>query len=252
MNKLPAWRLARHAYLDVLANLQGLLQIGGLWLILGWALLMLGRTSGLFGAAADIAVALGAAAIAVAWHRHILHQEPLTARFAPIDARVVRYFMFTVLLAFVVGVIPLTLLMLTGGGAADPEAPAQSSGLGLLLVPLLMIACIYVAMRLQLIFPATAIGDQALTVARSWAVTAGNGWRLALGFFLATLPAALLVLGLALVLAWAADATGSIALAAMADLATVANAWIQAPLIASFLSYAYLFFRQQPGLPQQG
>ena len=31
----------------------------------------------------------------------------------------------------------------------------------------------------------------------------------------------------------------------MADLAAVGNAWLQAPLIASFLSYAYMFFRQQ-------
>ena len=245
MNKLPSWRLARHAYLDVLANAQGLLQVGGLWLLLSWALLMLGRSSALFGAAADLVVAIGAAAIAVAWHRHILHNEPLTARFAPVDARVVRYFVFTVILAFVVGVIPLTLLLMTTGGTAEAGAEPEGAGLSLLLVPLLMVACIYVAMRLQLIFPATAIGDQALTLARSWAVTDGNGWRLVLGFFLATLPVALLVLGVALFLAWAAEATGSLALAAMADLAAVGNAWLQAPLIASFLSYAYLFFRQQ-------
>jgi hypothetical protein len=245
MNKLPAWRLARHAYLDVLANLQGLVQVGGLWLVLGWALMMLGRTSGLFGAAADMAVAVGAAAVAVAWHRHILHDEPLAARFAPVDARVIRYFVLTVMLAFVVGVLPLMLLMLLTGAGAGGEGSGEGAGVGLLLVPALMMACIYAAMRLQLIFPATAIGDQALTLARSWAVTAGNGWRLTLGFFLATLPVALLVLALALFLGWAADATGSIALSALADLATVANAWIQAPLIASFLSYAYLFFRQQ-------
>ena len=245
MNKLPAWRLARHAYLDVLANLQGLVQVGVLWLALGWALMMLGRSLALFSAAADIVVAVGAAAIAVTWHRHILHDEPLTVRFAPVDARVVRYFVFTVLLAFLVGVIPLTLLMLMTGGATDAAAAGEGPGMGLLLVPVLMIACIYAAMRLQLIFPATAIGDQALNLARSWAVTAGNGWRLTLGFFLATLPVALLVLGVALFLGWAADATGSIALSALADLATVANAWIQAPLIASFLSYAYIFFRQQ-------
>ena len=122
MNKLPSWRLARHAYLDVLANAQGLLQVGGLWLLLSWALLMLGRSSALFGAAADLVVAIGAAAIAVTWHRHILHNEPLTARFAPVDARVVRYFVFTVILAFVVGVIPLTLLLMTTGGTAEAGA----------------------------------------------------------------------------------------------------------------------------------
>jgi hypothetical protein len=243
MNKLPSWRLARHAYLDVVANAQGLVQVGGLWLLLSWALYMLGRSSPVFEAAADLVVAIGAAAIAVAWHRHILGNEPLTARFAPVDARVIRYFVFTVALAFVVGVIPLTFLLLTTGGGYEGEP--RGGGLGLLLVPVMMIACIYVAMRLQLIFPATAVGDKGLTLSRSWAVTDGNGWRLVLGFFLATLPVALLVLGLALFLAWAAEGTGSIVLAALADLAAVGNAWLQAPLIASFLSYAYLFFRQQ-------
>ena len=32
MTKLPAGRLARHAYLDALGNPQGLLRVGGLWL----------------------------------------------------------------------------------------------------------------------------------------------------------------------------------------------------------------------------
>ena len=69
------------------------------------------------------------------------------------------------------------------------------------------------------------------------------------GFFLATLPVAAALLGLAFLLAWSANATGSIALTALADLAAVANAWMQAPLIASFLSFAYLFFRQQGHRP---
>jgi hypothetical protein len=163
MSKLPSWRLARHAYLDVLANLQGLLQVGGLWLLMSWVLMMLGRSVAIFGAAADLAVAIGAAAIAVTWHRHILEDEPLTARFAPVDARVVRYFVLTVMLAVLVGVIPLALLLLLTGGPATPDAPQAGGGLSLLLVPAAMIASIYVAMRLQLIFPATAIGNQ-LTV----------------------------------------------------------------------------------------
>ena len=161
MNKLPAWRLARHAYLDVIANAQGLLRVGGLWLLLSWTLLMLGRSSALFGAAADLAVAIGAAAIAVTWHRHILHNEPLAARFAPVDARVVRYFVFTVILAFVVGIIPLSLLLMTTGGATEAGAAAEGApGSGCSWCRSSMVACIYVAMRLQLIFPATAIGDQ--------------------------------------------------------------------------------------------
>ena len=44
MNKLPVGRLARHAYLDVLANQQGLLRVGGPWLLLSWALLLLAHS----------------------------------------------------------------------------------------------------------------------------------------------------------------------------------------------------------------
>ena len=248
MTKLPAWRLARHAYLDVIANAQGLMRVGGPWLLLSWALLILGHLGvPLAGAAADLVVAVGAAAIAVAWHRHILRDEPLTARYAPVDARVARYFVLTVMLALLIGMIPLAALLLTGAGQ---EGEGEGVGLGILLVPVLMVACIYVAMRLQLMFPATAVGDQTITPGRSWALTDGNGWRLVAGFIMATLPVTVAVLALSQLLFYLAELTGSIVMAALADLAVVANAWLQAPLIASFLSFAYLFLRQQPDPPR--
>jgi hypothetical protein len=255
MTKLPAGRLARHAYLDAIGNWRGLVRVGGPWLLLAWALLLLARGgSALFTAAADLAVAVGAAAVAVAWHRHILLGEPLTRRMAPLDARVARYFVFTVLLALLVGTAPLLVLLLLGGGAAlgepggDDAAPGGSgAGLALLLVPATVLACLYVALRLQLVFPATAIEDRGMTLARSWGLTRGNGWRLFAGFLMATLPVALAAILVTLLLSWAADATGSIALGAMADLAAVANAWLQAPLIAAFLSYVFIFLRQGGG-----
>jgi hypothetical protein len=253
MNKLPAVRLARHAYLDVLANLQGLVRVGGPWLLLSWALLLLSRSgSSLFTIAADLAVTVGAAAIAVVWHRHILANEPLTSRMAPVDARVARFFVLTVILAFVVGAAPLLVLMLTGGAAlvGAPEAGAAEAaepGLSLILVPITMLASLYAALRLQLMFPATAMGDLTMTPARSWAMTEGNGWRLLGGFALTTLPVAVAAIALTLALSWAADATGSIVLGALADLTAVGNAWLQAPLIASFLSFSYLFLQQQGG-----
>lgn len=251
MNQLPALRLARHAYMDVVANLQGLLRVGGPWLLLSWALLLLSRGgSALFTLAADLAVTIGAAAIAVIWHRHILADEPLTARMAPVDARVGRFFALTVALAFVVGALPLLALMLTGGagllGGSDADAAeGDGPGLAVLLVPVIMLACMYGALRLQLMFPATALGDRTMTPARSWALTRGNGWRLLGGFMLTALPVAVAAIVLSVGLSWAADATGSIVLSALADLAAVGNAWLQAPLIAAYLAFAYLFLRQE-------
>lgn len=250
MNKLPVGRLVRLAYLDVLGHQQGLLQVGGLWLLLSWALLLLAHSGlVLFSLAADLAITLGAAAIAVAWHRHILEDAPLTDRMAPVDARVARYFILTVLLAFLVGVPPLLVLVLTGGAsmlAGGEQTAPEGGGIGLLLVPASMVACLYAAQRLQLLLPAAAIRDTGMTPARSWAMTRGNGWRLLAGFALVTLPLAVVMIVLMLALGWAADATGSLALTALADLAAVGNAWLQAPVIASFLAYAYLFL-QQPG-----
>ena len=93
----------------------------------------------------------------------------------------------TVLLAFLVGAPPLLVLLMTGGadwmGAGDAPA-TEGGGLGLLLVPVSMLACLYAAQRLQLLLPAAAIRDTNMTPARSWAVTQGNGWRLLGGFAL--------------------------------------------------------------------
>lgn len=243
MTKLPFARLARHAYLDVIGNLRGLVRVGGLWLALGWALFLLGQQgSAFFGAVADVVMTLAVAAIAVMWHRHILLGEPLTAFMAPLDRRVARYFLLTVLLAVIISLGPLLALMLMGGlGAAGGEGAA---GGGVILLPLALLVCLYIALRLQLIFPATAVADAAMTWRRSWALTRGNGLQLFLGFLITTLPVALVAVGLMLVLGSAAESTGSVALAALGGLVAVANAWLQAPLIASFLSYAYIFFQE--------
>lgn len=246
MTKLPYGRLVRHAYLDVIGNLPGLVRISLPWILLIWALLMLGQGGSVLAtAAADIVLPLAVAAIAVLWHRHILLGEPLAAWMAPINRQVARYFVLTVLITLLLSLAPLLTMLLVGGigGAAGDAAPAV--GPGFILVPLVLLACLYMALRLQLAFPATAIDDRAMTLARSWALTRGNGWRLFLGFLIITTPVAVITVGLMLVLDGAAESTGSVALRALSSLAVVANAWLQAPLIASFLSYAYTFFRQE-------
>ena len=78
MTKLPFGRLARHAYLDVIGNLRGLARIGGPWLLLSWALLLLGQGgSPLFAAAADVALTLGVAAIATGM---VVKRKPRNSR----------------------------------------------------------------------------------------------------------------------------------------------------------------------------
>lgn len=241
MPKLPAGKLARHAYLDLIANVRGLIRIGGPWLLLAWAVLLLGESGGFLAALANLAVTLGVAAIAVAWHRHILLGEPLSQRMAPLDARVARYFALTVLIAVIMSILPLLALYLSGGGAPS----TNQAGGALIVMMAVVFACLYATLRIQLVFPAIAIGDATVSLARSWELTRGNGWRLVGGLLIVTMPVAMALLILAYFLGQAAATTGSIALLALADLATVANAWLQAPLIASFLSYAFLWFKQQ-------
>ena|SRR5690242_10187579 len=236
--KLPALRLARHAYLDLIGNWRGLVQVGGLWLILPWILDALDQP--LLGLLGDLAMSVGIAAVAVAWHRRILLEEPLPARFAPITPSVGRYMaLWAVVLAVVAlpgGLLAALVLGVLGTGDV---------GVGGVLVAILSLLSLTAAMRLQLVFPAAAIGEPAVTLRASWRATRGNAWRLLAGTLLVSLPPAVAGFACSLALGALAEATGSLVLGWLGDLAPVAGAWIQAPLLAAFLSYAYLFLRQR-------
>ena len=80
----------------------------------------------------------------------------------------------------------------------------------------------------------------------SWRATRGNAWRLLAGTLLVSLPPAVAGVAFSLALGALAEATGSLVLGWLGDLAPVAGASIQAPLLAAFLSYAYLFLRRAP------
>lgn len=236
--KLPALRLARHAYLELIVSWRGLVQAGGLWLILPWILYALDQP--LLELLGDLAMSVGIAAVAVAWHRRILLQEPLPARFAPVTAQVGRYMAFWVVVVAVVA-LPGVLLALLILGALGTDAAA----VGGVLVAILSLLALAAAMRLQLVFPAAAIGERAVTLGVSWRATRGNAWRLLAGTLIVSLPPAAAGALLSLGLSALADATGSLVLGWLGELAPVAGAWVQAPLLAAFLSYAYLFLRQR-------
>jgi hypothetical protein len=67
------------------------------------------------------------------------------------------------------------------------------------------------------------------------------------GVLLVSAPPAVAGTLLALLLDRLADATGSLVLRWLASLAPIAGAWVQAPLLAAFLSFVYLFLRGGSG-----
>lgn len=250
--RLPVLRLVRHAYLGVIGNWRGLVQIGAPWLVLPWVLHAIGGTPlALLG---DLTLTAGLAAIAVAWHRHLLLGEPLGGRFAPFRAEVARYLAYTVVIVLLLGVasVLLTVVVAVPGVLLGLTAGPDAEGLGgswIALGILVGAASLLVAMRFQLVLPAAAMGEPRVTLAASWHATRGNGWRLLAGFMLVTLPVSLAGVAAALGLLALAEATGSLVLGWLARLAPIAAAWVQAPLLAGFLSYAYLFFTQTGASP---
>jgi hypothetical protein len=108
------------------------------------------------------------------------------------------------------------------------------------------------AIRLQLVFPAAAIDQRLETLRTSWQATRGNGWRLLAGVLLVSLPPAAAGMALGALLAALSEASGSLVLGWLSNLAPIAAAWTQAPLLAAFLSYSYLFLRRQPPTPASG
>ena len=244
--RLPVLRLVRHAYLGVIGNWRGLVQIGAPWLVLPWVLHTIGGTPlALLG---DLALTAGLAAIAVAWHRHLLLGEPLGGRFAPFRAEVARYLAYTVVIVLLLGLASVLLTVVVAvpgvllGLASGPEGAEGLTGPWIALGIMVGAASLLVAMRLQLVLPAAAVGERGVTIAGSWRATRGNGWRLLAGFVLVTLPVSLAGVAAALALLALAESTGSLVLGWLARLAPIAAAWVQAPLLAGFLSYAYLFF----------
>lgn len=237
MPKLPILRFAGHAYLDLLVNAAGLARAAGLWVLAAWVLVVLG------GPFAQVALLVGASAVAVAWHRRILAGDPLPRLLAPLDGRVARYLLYYVLLSLLIG-LPLLLLATGAGFGAAP--PGSGAGTSLLVLAGLSFACLYVAMRLHLVLPGSAVADPRTSLPASWAATAGHGWRLVLGFTLVSLPAALVGAILAILLGGAAAATESSFLLYLAPLAPIATAFIQSALLAAMMSYVYIFIVQPP------
>jgi hypothetical protein len=247
---LPVNDIVRKSYQDLLLNREGLVRVGLVWLLVPVALETLadwtGAGEGLspMSLIAAIVSFVGLSAIAVAWHRHVILGASLDWPMAPVDQRVARYIGFAFLVSLLSCIPAAAALLVTaglmGGGAAD-------TGLLTLLFAAGLVAAAVIAVRLQLVFPATAIGDGQMPLRRSWRLTAGNTVRLLVGLILTVLPV-LLAAMLATLLGLVFTAIGAPRFGAFVSLlAGNGGGWLQAPLVAAFLSYCYLWFRSLGG-----
>jgi hypothetical protein len=158
---------------------------------------------------------------------------------APVNRRVLRY----VGLGIVVGLLAalpgaLLLALLAVGASGGPGFPMR------LALVLAVVVAIGIFARLQLVFPGIAVGDPTVGLRGSWKLTRGNGGRLLMGLLLTVLPVLGAVLLAQLIGAAFAAMGAAKAGAFLALLAASLGGWLQAPLVAAFLSYAYLYFRE--------
>lgn len=133
---------------------------------------------------------LAGAAMAVGWHRKVLLAEsPGAGSFLPgwpalryVGSLTLMILLFTVPIWVFVGIMSAVFMPSATGGNLVPLPPV--AGLFVLaMIPIVF--CILAAMlRLSLVLPARAIGDNALRFRDAWAATRGNTLRLVFGMFL--------------------------------------------------------------------
>lgn len=238
---LPVRDLVGRTYQDVIVNREGLVRIGLPWLIGPFVLDVLGTAieGVVVSLIADLASLVGLSAIAVAWHRHVILGEPLVGPFAPVNGRVARYLLLGLLISLLAAVPGIVIVSATGAiGLLGEEAGFAQA----LILGAAFIAAVIVFARLQLVFPGVAIGDPA-GLKGSWHMTRGNGGRLLAGILLTILPVIGAVI-LTQIIGAAFNAMGAAKAGAfLALLAASVGGWLQAPLVAAFLSFSYLWFR---------
>lgn len=206
----------------------------------------------------QLLVAFAGVVLAVAWHRRVLLGE--TTGLALPTGFTWRYIGVALLMGLLV-VLPLIAVMgivgvvFAASGTSGAGAVAVTAGLGAVLGVIAMV----VGLRCSLVLPARAIGDSALRLRDSWALTKGNTWRLIGGTLLsAIIPAIAVQLAITpFLVAGMPDLRQPDAAAAM--LAYVRSLALPSALISmaymlisvigiGFLSFAYLHFR--PAAPR--
>jgi hypothetical protein len=201
---LPVLGLIGQSLRDVFGRLGGLARVAWAYYALAAALVLLGLAVGraaeatmpagvLAGAfavgTAEVVLSLAVLACIVRWQRHVALDEPLRGT-APLDGRVLRYFLRSILLGLVCAlpVAAAALLGLaTGTIVRNPEGSGAPFGIGAAGIAILAggtVAALLLFARLSLVLPAASVGDRDLGLRGSWAATRGHGLRLLAVFLL--------------------------------------------------------------------
>ena len=268
--KVPVWQTVSGSYLFVRGHLRELARIG--WLALA-ALIAISLVFGIFEPVsldtADISQSLStvaagllgsllqgavAAIVLVAWHRVALLDDSLPS-LSP-GRRDGVYFLRMLLLSLLFLLVWVVTFMaaeiiligahfLWTGGTPATAAGANDTAyvvLGYMAAVAGLVPAFYLALRLSLTLPATAI-DRRATFARAWAASRGNGWRMTLATILALLPvdAAVLVLGVL-----AADSSQTLLYYPLVLLACAGRLLLMA-VLGTTLSRCYAVLQQQDG-----
>lgn len=200
--KLPVWKTAGASYGFVLLNMRDFLRVAWLPFL---AILAMQAIQGLpdlpvdgagdaapplpgpeflFAVAIMLVISI---TVQVAWHRRvILGPDGLPPGFPLSVGR--REGLFLVRVAAILMLLFLILvfsLVLLAGYMRDGSPGAQIVGYGGLAV--ILLGDLYLACRLWLILPATAV-DKETSFKQSWAVSNGAGWRVTLIWLAAVLP----------------------------------------------------------------
>jgi hypothetical protein len=163
------------------------------------------------GGTAQLILSTAVLACVVRWQRHIVLGEPLRGT-APLNWPVLRYSLWSLALGFVCLLPPLAagLLAYATDAISSNEAGTTPFSINLVGIALLGVGAflaLLLFVRLNLVLPATSVGDRAMGLRQSWAATRGQGLRIFAVFLL-------LLLGLGLVGALAGLASAVIDAAA--------------------------------------
>jgi hypothetical protein len=187
VRRVAIWPLVAESYRTVFQQARLFVRLGWFWLAMGWLLglaielLLSSARHQLIGNLVALPLLI---AFAVAWHRATLTADlPAGWRVARFGGRELRY-LGTV--AVFMGVF-FGVLVLGGAGYALLAGGTDMRGLQWVIGIFVLIG-IFFASRFILVFPAVAIGDRDMNLARSWRLTRGHAISLFAGLCATCVP----------------------------------------------------------------